>query len=126
MDSLFLRNVLVIDALVSGAAGLVMILGAGLLAPLLALPQPLLTIAGITLIPWLAALITLSRMVQMPRAAVRAVVAVNIAWVLASIAVLFLTSPSPLGYAFVIAQAVAVGAFAELQIIALRREPARA
>jgi hypothetical protein len=124
MDSLFLRNVLLVDALVSGAAGAVMIIGAGLLAPLLDLPQPLLTIAGVALIPWLIALFALSRMTLIPRAAVRTVIAVNIAWVLASIAALFAFSPSLIGYAFVIAQALAVGAFAELQIIALKREPA--
>lgn len=126
MDSPFLRHVLVVDALVSGAAGLVMIAGAGLLAPLLGLPQLLLTIAGAVMIPWLAALVVLSRMVLIPRAAVRAVVATNIVWVLGSAAALIAFSPSALGYAFVIAQALAVGLFAELQVLALKREPADA
>lgn len=124
MDSLFLRRVLAVDALVSGAAGLVMIFGAGLLAPLLELPQALLSIAGAALIPWFAALMAMSRMVLIPRMAVRAVVAVNIAWVLGSAAALIAFSPSLLGYAFVIAQAVAVGLFAELQMLALKRERA--
>ena len=73
MDSLFLRRVLAVDALVSGAAGLVMIFGAGLLAPLLELPQAVLSIAGATLIPWFAALMAMSRMRLIPRTAVRAV-----------------------------------------------------
>jgi hypothetical protein len=123
MDSIFLRRVLLIDGLVSGAAGLVMIAGAGLLAPLLSLPQELMTYAGVALIPWVIALAALSRMTLIPRAAVRAVVAVNLAWVAGSVAVLFIATPSLFGYAFVIAQAVAVGLFAELQIIALKREP---
>lgn len=123
MDSIFLRRVLLIDGLVSGAAGLVMSAGAGLLAPLLSLPQALMTFAGVALIPWVIALVALSRMRLMPRAAVRAVVAINLAWVAGSIAVLFIASPSLFGYAFVIAQAVAVGLFAELQIVALKREP---
>ncbi|HYD87024.1 MAG TPA: hypothetical protein VEA80_06095 [Vitreimonas sp.] len=126
MDSLFLRRVLLADALVSGAAGVAMIVGAGLLAPLLALPQALLVVAGFALMPWTLALTFLSRMVLMPRNAVRAAVAVNIAWVLGSIVVLLAFGPSLFGYAFVIAQAVAVGVFAELQIVALKREPARA
>lgn len=126
MDSIFLRRVLGVDALVSGAAGLVMIIGAGLLAPLLDIPQPLLSIAGAALIPWFATLIAMSRMVLIPRAAVRAVIAVNIAWVLGSAVVLIAVSPSLFGYAFVIAQALAVGLFAELQIVALKREPANA
>jgi hypothetical protein len=123
MDSIFLRRVLLIDGLVSGAAGLVMIAGAGLLAPLLSLPLELMTFAGVALIPWVIALVALSRTRLMPRAAVRAVVAINLAWVAGSIAVLFIASPSLFGYAFVIAQAVAVGLFAELQIVALKREP---
>lgn len=123
MDSIFLRRVLLIDGLVSGAAGLAMIAGAGLLAPLLSLPQELMTTAGIALIPWVIALVALSRMVLIPRAAVRAVIAINLAWVAGSIAVLFIATPSLFGHAFVIAQAVTVGLFAELQIVALKREP---
>lgn len=123
MDSIFLRRVLFIDGVVSGAAGLAMIAGAGLLAPLLSLPQELMTIAGIALIPWVIPLVALSRMLLIPRAAVRAVIAINVAWVAGSIVVLFIATPSLFGYAFVIAQALAVGLFAELQIVALKREP---
>lgn len=126
MNSLFLRRVLLADAIVSGAAGVVMMLGAAPLAPLLNLPEPLLLIAGASLMPWFLALITLSRLEAVPRGGVRAVIAVNALWVAASIAVLFVTSPSALGYAFVIAQAVAVGVFTELQIMALKREPVAA
>jgi hypothetical protein len=75
--------------------------------------------------PWFAALVALARMASIPRAGVRAVIAVNALWAAGSIALLFWVSPSPLGYAFVIAQAAAVGVFAELQIVALRREPVR-
>jgi hypothetical protein len=123
MDSIFLRRVLLIDGLVSGAAALAMIAGAGLMAPLLSLPQELMTIAGVTLIPWVIALAALSRMVLIPRAAIRAVIAINLAWVAGSIAVLFFATPSLFGTAFVIAQAVTVGLFAELQMLALKREP---
>lgn len=123
MNSQFLRRVLLIDGAVSGAAGLVMIIGGGLLAPLTNLPQDLLTYAGVTLMPWMVALIALARMANIPRSGVQWVIAVNAIWVLGSIAVLFITQPTLFGYAFVIAQAVAVGLFAELQIIALKREP---
>ena len=126
MNSQFLRRVLLADAVVSGAAGLVMIVGAGALAPLLSLPDALLLVAGATLMPWTAALIALSRMGVMPRTGVRAVIAINVLWVAGSIAALFVCSPSLLGTGFVIAQTVAVGVFAELQIVALKREPARA
>ena len=123
MNSQFLRRVLLADGAVSGAAGVVMVVGAGLLAPLTNLPQDLLAYAGITLLPWMVAPIALARMANVPRAAIHWVIAINAIWVAGSIAVLFFTSPTLFGYAFVIAQAVAVGLFAELQIIALKREP---
>lgn len=121
MQSQYLSRVLMADALVSGAAGVVMIIGAPLLAPLLNLPAALLQIAGFSLIPWFLALIALARQARVSRAAIMTVIAVNLAWVIGSIAVLFVFQPSTFGYAFVIAQAVAVGVFAELQIIALKR-----
>ena len=102
-------------------AGVVMILGANMLAPLLRLPAALLLGAGILLMPWMLALLWLARANIVPRAGVHGVIAVNAAWVLASIALLFVFAPSLFGYAFVIAQAVAVGVFTELQIIARRR-----
>ena len=123
MQSQFLSRVLMADALVSGTAGLVMILGAPLLAPLLNLPLTLLQIAGFSLIPWFIALIALARQENISRGSLLAVIAVNVAWVLGSIAVLFVLQPSAFGYAFVIAQAIAVGVFAELQIVALKRLP---
>ena len=59
----------------------------------------------------------------MPKALVIIVVAGNAAWTLASIALLFsgAVTPNLLGAIFVAAQAVAVGALAELQYIGLRR-----
>jgi hypothetical protein len=54
------------------------------------------------------------------------VIALNVAWVIASIALLFVLAPSPFGYAFVIAQAIALGVLAELQYIGLKRAPAAA
>lgn len=126
MNSLFIRRVLLADAIVSGAAGVVMIAGAAFLAPLTSLPQELLQIAGLTLVPWFAALFLLARQPVISRNGVRCVIAINALWVAGSIAVLFAASPSLFGYVFVIAQAVAVGLFAELQVIALKREPAHA
>lgn len=121
MNTTFLRRVLLADAVVSGAAGLGMLIGGTFLAPLLNLPEPPLQIAGASLIPWFVALIWLARLNDIPRGGVIAVIAINAAWVLGSIAVLFAFSPSLFGYAFVIAQAVAVGLFAELQVVALKR-----
>jgi hypothetical protein len=121
-----LRTILMADGVMSGVAGLAMALGAQVLGPLTGLPDSLLQVAGAALAPWTAALIWLARRHIVPRAGVIAVIAINIAWVLASVAVLFAFAPTTFGYVFVIAQAVAVGLFAELQILALRRAPTAA
>jgi hypothetical protein len=47
----FLRNVIVLDAAASGATGLLVIAGAGLLEGLLGLPAALLRGAGLVLVP---------------------------------------------------------------------------
>ena len=126
MQSTFIRRVLLADALLSGAAGVLMIAGASVIAPIINLPSDLLLTAGFALMPWMLALLWLARSAEVSRPGVHGVIAVNIAWVLGSIAVLFIFAPSAFGYAFVIAQAVAVGVLTELQIIALKREPVAA
>lgn len=126
MQSSFIRRVLLADALLSGAAGILMIAGASIIAPIVNLPTDLLLIAGFALMPWMLALLWLARSAEVSRHGVHGVIAVNAAWVLGSIAVLFIFAPSAFGYAFVIAQAVAVGVLTELQIIALKREPVAA
>ena len=124
----FLRLVLVIDAAVSGAAGLLMAAGAPFLAPLLGLPQSLLFWAGLALLPFAALLVGTARRGEAPRLVVVDIIAINALWVAASFGLLLsgLVAPTPLGYAFVIAQAVAVALLAELQFIGLRRTTANA
>ncbi len=58
----------------------------------------------------------------------RAIIALNVLWVAGSIGLLMsgYVAPTMLGHAFVIAQALAVGVFAELQFIGLRRTQATA
>lgn len=118
-----LRRALQLDALVSGGAGLLMTLGAGPLSALLALPATLLTGAGLSMLPWCAVLLWLARRDTLDRRAVWAVIAVNAVWVVDS--VLLLASgwvqPTLPGQAFVIAQALAVVLFAELQFFGLKR-----
>ena len=60
---------------------------------------------------------------QAPGSVVWSIIAMNGAWVIASVALLLsgLVAPTVWGYAFVIAQTVIVGAFAELQIIGVRK-----
>jgi hypothetical protein len=119
-----LRFALLADAAASGATGLMMIAGADLLTGLLGLPAGLMRAAGLVLVPYVALVAFVGTRPNISHGAVKAIVAMNIAWVLASAGLLAggFVVPTALGYAFVIVQAVVVGVFAELQIIGLRRE----
>ena len=119
----FLRNTLYLDALASGATALLMLLGAPLLSGLLELPEPLLFWAGLVLIPFVAMLVVVARRNSVPNGLLPGIIVLNVLWVIASFALLLsgTVAPNALGIAFVVAQALAVAAFAELQFIAIRR-----
>lgn len=118
-----LRFALIADAAASGAMALMLALGAGLLAPVLGLPEALLRNAGLVLVPYAALVGFIGSRPLMSRALVWAVVAANVVWVIDSLALLAggWVSPGAIGIAFVVMQAVAVGVFAELQVLGLRR-----
>jgi hypothetical protein len=98
-------------------------LGAGALAPRLNLPEALLRETGLFLIAYATLVGWLGTRQAMPKPLVVIVIVGNAAWTLASIALLFsgAIAPNLPGEAFVAAQAIAVGALAELQYIGLRR-----
>lgn len=124
--SLLLRRAIQIDAVVSGAMALLLTFAAGMLAPLLQLPEALLLESGLFLIAYVALIGWLGLRATMPRLLVLAIIVGNAAWTLGSIGLLFsgAVSPNLLGQLFVAAQAIAVGVFAELQFIGLRRSSA--
>lgn len=119
----FLRNALFADALVSGAAGLLMIAGAPLLSSLLGLPEALLFWAGIVLAPFVAMLVVVARRATVPKLLLVDIIVLNAVWVAASFGLLLsgATEVNLLGIAFVMAQALTVAVFAELQFVGLRR-----
>ena len=119
-----LRFALIADAVASGATGLMMIAGADLLTGLLGLPVPLMREAGLVLVPYVALVAYVGTRANIPHGAVKAIIALNVAWVAGSVGLLVsgFVAPTALGYAFVIFQAIVVGVFAELQLIGLRRE----
>ena len=121
--SLFLRRAIQADAVFSGASAVLLTLGAGALAPLLSLPEALLSETGLFLIAYTALVGWLGTRQAMPKALVVIVIAGNAAWAVASIALLFsgTVTPNLLGEAFVVVQAIVVGALAELQYVGLRR-----
>ena len=118
-----LRRVLVADALISAAAGIMMVAGATLLQGLLQLPYSLLVGAGLALFPWTAGLLWLARKPVVPSAAVWTVIVLNIVWVADSawVALGGSSAPNTLGLAFIGLQAVMVAVLAELEFTGLRR-----
>ena len=119
----FLRNALLLDAAATGATGLLLIGGAGLLEGLLGLPAGLMRWAGLVLIPFVAFVAWAGTREPASQGAVALIIAVNVLWVVASVCLLLggLVAPTLLGYAFVLAQAVVVALFAELQYVGLKR-----
>ncbi|MGO1073182.1 hypothetical protein [Lysobacter sp. CA199] len=122
--SQLLRRVILADAVVSGAAGLLQLAAAGPLSGWLAIDAGWLRGAGWILMAWLAFLLwTLSRR-EIGAPLVWTIIGVNLAWIAASVLVLVegAIAPNALGMAFVLAQAAVVAVFAELQFFGLRRQ----
>lgn len=119
----FLKTTLRVDAAVSGTAALLMVAGAGLLGPLLALPVPLLFWAGVALFAFVALLVAVARRESASRVVLLDIVLLNAAWVIASFAILAvgIVQPNMLGVVFIVTQALAVALFAVLQVSALRQ-----
>lgn len=122
-SSRLLRFALILDAIGSGAVALMLVAGAGLLAPMLQLPEPFMRTAGVVLIPWVALVAWLGSREIVSKQLIWSVIAGNAAWTIGSLALLATNwiAPSMLGTAFIVAQATAVGIFAELQVMGLRR-----
>ena len=111
-----------VDALMSGVAGVGVAAGAPLLDDVLGAPAAFLVPLGLFLLAYAAALLALARS-GAPSGGVKVVIAGNAAWVVLSVvAVLadWLTLTTT-GTIFALAQACAVAAIAELQLLALRR-----
>ena len=121
--STFLSRALLADAIFSGVSAVGLTLGAGLLAPLLDLPEALLRETGLFLIAYTALVGWLGTRSSVPMVMVLIVIAGNAAWTLGSIALLFsgAVSPNLPGELFVVAQAIGTGVFAELQYVGLRK-----
>ena len=123
----FLRLALLGDAAASGATGLLLAAAAGPLGPLLGLPEPLLRVAGLVLLPYALVVGRIGMRAPVSRDAMRAVVAINLVWVADSLLLLALgpwlagLAPTGLGVAFVLFQAMVVLGFAVAQGLALRR-----
>jgi hypothetical protein len=123
--SSFLKRVLVADAAATGMTGLLMVLFPRMLADLLVVSGTLLFWAGLFLVLYAAGVAYLAMRDPIPRSAVAAVIACNVLWGVACLALVLSggIAPNALGYAFIGLQIVVVAAFAELQWAGLRRTP---
>lgn len=121
LNRLDLRAILTLDAIASGAMGLLLLLGATVLDGLFDLPVTFLRVTGAILLPWAVALLVAASRQPVNRLAVRAIALVNVAWIAGSLVLLAGTwvDPSALGVAFVIVQAIAVAGFAAIQFARL-------
>ena len=121
--SSLLRRALGADAVATLASALLMVLGAAPLAGWLGLPETLLRWAGLGLVPYAAWVGWLARRDTLARHWVGLVVACNALWAVDCLVLLLSgwVQPTPWGEAFLVAQALVVVVFAELQFIGLRR-----
>jgi hypothetical protein len=118
-----LRTALRLDAAISGANGAAYLVAAQPLGDLLGMSPGLLRILGGVLVAFAAAVALTAARADIRRPAVVAIIAVNLAWALASVAAACAgwDSPATAGTIWIVAQAVVVAGFADLQAWALRR-----
>lgn len=118
-----LRLALRVDAAASGALGALATAAAARLTDLLGPAVGVLQGVGAFLLVYAAGLLALSALPRMPRPAVWTVVIGNALWACGSVAATIAgwSVLTGLGVAVVLAQALAVAVFAELQWLGLRR-----
>ncbi len=111
------------DAATCVATGLLLMFGSGLLEQYLGLPAGLLRYAGLSLLPFAALLVYLAARENLSPGAVWAVIVLNALWTVDSVLLLLTgwVSPTELGYAFVVAQALGVAVLAGLEYVGLRK-----
>jgi hypothetical protein len=120
----FLPAVLWADAASAAATGALHAAAAPWLAPVLGLPQGLLSTSGWVLFAVAAFAAWLARGRPVPRAGVLLLVGVNVAWVVGCIELLATgAAATSLGHAWLVLLAAAVGALAVLEWAGLRRAP---
>lgn len=120
--TLFLRRALTADAIASAAMGLLLLSLPGTLSELFNLTRAL-QYVGVFLVAYSAFVGWLALRPRPAAALVWTIIVGNVIWVAGSLVMLASAwiAPNALGYAFVVAQALAVGVFAELQLIGVRR-----
>ena len=119
----FLRNVLRVDASLSGLTALALMADAEPLSAMTGLPSGALRGIGVALVPWTALLAWLASRAVVPTSGIGAVIALNFVWALDCALAAFgvVGSPGGTGVALLIVQAVGTVVLAELEWMGLRR-----
>ncbi|MFG3436927.1 hypothetical protein ACGF0J_06755 [Nonomuraea sp. NPDC047897] len=119
----FLRLALAADAVVTGVNGLAYLAAAGLLSDLLGPGTGLLRGVGVFLLGYGLAVGFLASRPVISAAGTKAVIALNVVWAVASVAVVVTGAAAftTVGAVWAILQALVVLVFAELQVMGLRR-----
>jgi hypothetical protein len=120
----FLCRVLIVDAVSSAGMGAALLLAAGYVDELLGLPATFLESAALSLLPFAAFVLHVATRPVLRHGAVWVIVVLNTVWVVDSILAFRWLTPTGLGTAFILAQAIFVGVLAELEYFALRRSRA--
>lgn len=118
-----LRNALGLDAIVTGANGFAYLAAGSVLDDVLGVPAGVLRAIGVFLLAYAVAVWAIRTPRSISRTLTFGVVAANAGWAIASIltAVIGWHSPTLAGTIWIVAQAVVVAGFAELQLTGLRR-----
>lgn len=115
-----LARILLVDAATCAAMALLLLLAAGPVAGLTAIPAPLLIFAGVALVPVALFMAAVARIGTGTPLAVWLVILGNAGWVAASLGLFAFIAPNGLGTAFILAQAAVVARLAWLEHAAWR------
>lgn len=119
-----LRAVLWADAASGAATAVLQLALTDLLAQWLGLPRLLLLASGAVLWPFVALAASLASRPLVPPAGLKLLVIGNWAWVAGCVVLLLAgTATTPYGQGYLLMQALAVAVLAQLQSLALRRQP---
>jgi hypothetical protein len=123
LDLTSLPGALRLDAVVTAANGAAYLAAAAPLSDLLGLDAALLRVAGTGLLVFAAVVWLVASAKRMSRPAPATIIGLNAAWAVGSIAAVLadLGTPTTVGAVWMIAQALVVAGFAELQLTGLRR-----
>ncbi|MGE0807490.1 MAG: hypothetical protein AB7L76_18240 [Burkholderiaceae bacterium] len=122
-SSKLLKNALWMDAAAGGAMALLQLLGTAAVVRLTGLPTALLLGSGAFLLGFVVLLVLMARATRLPAALVLLVVVGNFGWAVGSLLWLLVGSSTGNGFgvAYVLVQALAVLALAEVEYMGLKR-----